>query len=76
LVAGADPALVDLACVRAMGLAERVVPMVARAFEDPILPGSNPGALRVVIDGPPPAGRFVPPRTWPRLLEPAEGLGP
>jgi uncharacterized protein (DUF362 family) len=76
LVAGADPALVDLACLRAMGLAEGVVPMVARAFEDPILPGSNPGALRVAIDGPPPTGRFVPPRTWPRLLEPAEGLGP
>jgi hypothetical protein len=67
LCAGRDPALVDLACVRAMGLDERAIPMVVRAFDDPLGPGSDPDALAVILDGPPPAGRFVPPRTWPAL---------
>jgi uncharacterized protein (DUF362 family) len=76
MVAGIDPALVDLACVRAMGLDERAVPMVARAFAAPILPGSRAEALRVVLDGPPPpdGARFVPPRTWPGLSAPARPL--
>jgi uncharacterized protein (DUF362 family) len=75
MVAGLDPALVDLACVRAMGLCEAAVPMVARAFDAPLPGGAPAAALRVVLDGPPPAGRFVPPRTWPRLHQPAVALG-
>jgi hypothetical protein len=69
MIAGQDPALVDLACVRAMGLSESAIPMVYRAFEDPILAGSAIDALRLVLDGPPPpaGARFVPPRTWPGL---------
>jgi hypothetical protein len=52
-----------------MGLAESAVPMVRRAFEEPLLPGSSPERLAVVLDGPLPEGRFVPPRTWPALLD-------
>ncbi|HEX2569721.1 MAG TPA: DUF362 domain-containing protein [Polyangia bacterium] len=82
LVAGCDPALVDLVCVRAMGLCEHAVPMITQAFVDPPLPGSSPAALSLVMDGPPvasgagqgPGSRFVPPRTWPRLAEPAVAL--
>jgi hypothetical protein len=76
MVAGIDPALVDLACVRAMGLDERAIPMVARAFAEPLRVGSRPEALRVVLDGPPPpdGARFVAPRTWPRLHGPASPL--
>ncbi|MDI7266637.1 MAG: DUF362 domain-containing protein [Myxococcota bacterium] len=74
LVAGCDPALVDLACLRAMGLCEDAVPMVRRAFDVPLLPGSHADALRVALDGPAPHGRFAPPSTWPALLGPAEPL--
>jgi uncharacterized protein (DUF362 family) len=76
LVAGEDPALVDLACLRAMGLAERAVAMVSRAFEDPIVPGSRASDLKVFLDGPGPSGRFVAPKTWPKLHEAATALCP
>ena len=76
LVAGRDPVLVDLACVRAMVLCEHAVPMITRAFEDALGPGSMPAALSLVINGPPPdpTSRFVPPRTWPQLAAPAVPL--
>jgi uncharacterized protein (DUF362 family) len=74
LVAGGDPARVDLACLRAMGLAERIVPMVVRAFEDALVPGSAMEVMEVVLDGPAPSGRFKPPQTWPGLHGPAEAL--
>jgi uncharacterized protein (DUF362 family) len=67
LVAGADPALVDLACVRAMGYPEAALPMVQRALDGALLSSSHAHQMKVVEDGPPPQGRFVPPQTWPSL---------
>ena len=70
LVAGGDPVLVDVACVRAMGYGEDSVPMVRRALAQAngaLLPSSDLDLLRVVLDGPPPTGTFVPPKTWPSL---------
>ncbi len=74
LIGGLDPALVDLACVRAMGLDESAIAMVRRAFEDPFVAGSRPEALKVKLDGPAPEGRFAVPRTWPALHGPAVPL--
>jgi uncharacterized protein (DUF362 family) len=76
LVGGFDPVLVDVACVRAMGLAESHLPMVTRATAQagaPLLPTSDLDQLRVTWDGPRPEGAFVPPKTWPALA--AQGLG-
>jgi uncharacterized protein (DUF362 family) len=70
LVAGEDPVLVDVACARAMGYSERAVPMIRRALAQggrALLPSSDLDQLRVTLDGPPPAGTFVPPKTWPSL---------
>lgn len=67
LVAGLDPALVDLAAVRAMGLDEARLPMVTRAVAAPLCPGSTAASLAIVLDGPAPEGRFRVPRTWPHL---------
>ncbi len=70
LVAGADPVLVDAACVRAMGYSEAAVAMVHRALASsgtPLLPSSDLDLLKLVIDGPRPTGTFVPPKTWPSL---------
>ncbi len=74
LIAGRDPALVDVAAARAMGYAERNVPMIARALAAagrPLLPSSDVAALRVIHDGPVPTGTFKPPKTWLSLLRPA-----
>jgi uncharacterized protein (DUF362 family) len=71
IIAGLDPALVDAACARAMGYGERSVAMIARALAGtgrPLLPSSDAAQLRVILDGPPPNGAFVPPKTWPSLL--------
>jgi uncharacterized protein (DUF362 family) len=73
LIAGRDPALVDVVAARAMGYRESSVPMIARALAAagrPLLPSSDVAALRVIVDGPEPEGAFVPPRTWPSLLPP------
>jgi uncharacterized protein (DUF362 family) len=70
LVAGTDPVLVDVACVRAMGYGEDSVPMVHRALESsgtPLLPSSDLDLLKLVLDGPRPEGTFVPPKTWKSL---------
>jgi uncharacterized protein (DUF362 family) len=67
LCAGQDPALVDLGCLRLMGLREQAVPMVMRAFDRPLLPGSSAAALRLLVQGPWPEGAFAPPQTWPSL---------
>jgi len=67
IIAGKDPVLVDAACVRAMGYPIDAIPMVHRALERPLLPSTDLDALRIVNDGPPPTGVFVPPKTWPRL---------
>lgn len=74
LVAGQDPGLVDLACARVMGLSEQALRIVQGAFAPALLPGSTPAALRLHLNGPAPAGRFVPPKTWPSLLGPAVPL--
>ena len=68
MVAGCDPVLVDLACVRAMGYHPDAIPMVQRALARPFLPSTDPDALRIINDGPPPSGVFVPPKTWPALI--------
>ena len=71
LIAGRDPVLVDAACARAMGYGESSVRMIHRALGPagrPLLPTSDLGRLRVTVDGPPPMGAFVPPKTWPSLL--------
>jgi hypothetical protein len=71
LIAGRDPALVDAACARAMGYGERSIRMIHRALAGTgraLLPSSDVAALRVVLDGPPPTGAFVPPKTWPSLV--------
>ena len=70
LVAGRDPALVDAACVRAMGYAPDRLRMVHRALArtgTPLLPSSDLELMRIVDDGPAPTGRFVAPKTWPSL---------
>ena len=72
VIAGRDPVLVDVTSARAMGYGESSVPMINRALAGsgrPLLPSSDVAALRVVLDGPPPSGAFVPPKTWPALLE-------
>jgi uncharacterized protein (DUF362 family) len=68
IVAGRDPVLVDVACVRAMGYAVDAIPMVREALKRPLLPSTDLDALRVSFDGPPPSGVFKPPKTWPRLV--------
>jgi uncharacterized protein (DUF362 family) len=68
IVAGRDPVLVDVACVRAMGYAVDAIPMVQRALDRPLLPSTDLDALRVSFDGPQPTGVFVPPKTWPALV--------
>jgi uncharacterized protein (DUF362 family) len=71
LVAGTDPVLVDVACVRAMGYRETSVRMVHRGLVQtgtPLLPTSDLDLLRVVTDGPPPSGTFKPPKTWQSLV--------
>jgi uncharacterized protein (DUF362 family) len=70
LIAGTDPVLVDVACARAMGYDEKRLKMIAGGLARlgaPLLPSSDLERLRVVLDGPAPEGRFVPPRTWPSL---------
>jgi uncharacterized protein (DUF362 family) len=71
LVAGSDPALVDLACARAMGYDEAHLRMISGALAEtgePLLPTSRREALDLVLDGPRPEGRFVAPKSWPTLV--------
>jgi uncharacterized protein (DUF362 family) len=71
LIAGQDPALVDVACARAMGYRLERIPMIARALAQSgraLLPTSDLDRLHLVHDGAPPTGTFVPPKTWPGLL--------
>jgi uncharacterized protein (DUF362 family) len=73
LIAGRDPALVDVVAARAMGYDEANLPAIARALAAggrPLLSSSDAAALRVVHDGPAPVGTFVPPRGWPSLSRP------
>ena len=77
LIGGRDPALVDAACARAMGYGEAQVKMILGALAQggrPLLPTSDLDLLRVTLDGPAPAGTFVPPRTWPNLPRDARPL--
>jgi len=67
LVAGTDPALVDLATTRLMRFRPEAVAMVTRACEARLLPGSD-REPDVRFDGPAPSSAFVPPKTWPSLV--------
>jgi hypothetical protein len=60
-----------------MGYGERSIRMIHRALAGTgraLLPTSDLARLRVVIDGPPPTGTFVPPKTWPSLVDGAQPL--
>lgn len=67
LVGGFDPALVDVAAARAMGLDPLRIAMIREALGGALLPGSRLEALETIVDGAPPARPFVPPRSWPSL---------
>jgi uncharacterized protein (DUF362 family) len=71
LVGGFDPALVDVAATRAMGLDPERVVMIREALGGKLLPGGQLALLDEVLDGPPPTRRFKPPRSWPTLAAPA-----
>ncbi len=68
LVGGFDPALVDVAAARAMGLDPARIVMIREALGGKLLPGGRLEALEEVLDGPAPTRRFKPPRSWPSLL--------
>lgn len=72
LLAGPDPVLVDMVAARAMGYDWRRIPTIARALAPPLLPSSSIAELDERWIGPRPERRFVPPRTWPSLLEAGE----
>jgi hypothetical protein len=67
LVGGFDPALVDVAATRAMGLDPEKIVMVREALGGKLLPGGQLSLLEEVLDGPAPTRRFKPPRSWPSL---------
>jgi hypothetical protein len=69
LVGGTDPVLVDVACARAMGYRIDRIPMIHRALARPLLDSSDLRRIEPILDGPPPEGTFVPPRTWRGLAE-------
>jgi hypothetical protein len=74
LVGGFDPSLVDVVATEAMGFDLTLVPMVREALDGAILPTGHLGAIERVLDGPAPARRFAPPRSWPSLLPKARKL--
>ncbi|HVY47125.1 MAG TPA: DUF362 domain-containing protein, partial [Minicystis sp.] len=67
LVGGFDPALVDVAATRAMGLDPLRVPMIAAALAGALLASTRLEELDEVLDGPRPTRRFRAPRSWPSL---------
>lgn len=67
LVGGFDPALVDVAATRAMGLEPKRVVMIEEALDGKLLAGGRLEEMVEVLDGPAPARRFRPPRSWPSL---------
>src|SRR6185369_10783263 len=68
LVGGFDPALVDVAATRAMGLDPARIVMIREALEGKLLASSRASELDEVLDGPPVTRRFKAPRSWPSLL--------
>ena len=69
LLAGTDPALVDLVGAAAMGFDWRVIPTIARAVERPLMPSSRPGYLDERWSGPRADRAFAPPTGWPCLRQ-------
>jgi uncharacterized protein (DUF362 family) len=67
LVAGFDPALVDVAAARAMGFDPEKIVMIREALGGKLLPSGQLGELDEVLDGPAPTRKFKPPRSWPSL---------
>ena len=68
LVGGTDPVLVDHEAARAMGYDPRKIPQIAHALARNAFGGAPAAAIERVLDGPPPAHIFEPPRSWPSLL--------
>ena len=68
LVGGFDPALVDVAAARAMGLDPEKIVMIREALGGTLLPSGHLAALETVFDGPVPARAFKAPRSWPSLV--------
>lgn len=75
LIGGFDPSLVDVVATEAMGFDFTLVPMVREALDGAVLPTAHLSALERVLDGPVPARRFAPPRSWPSLLQKTRSLG-
>ncbi|MBW2455243.1 MAG: DUF362 domain-containing protein [Deltaproteobacteria bacterium] len=71
LIGGCDPVLVDWVATQAMGLDPARIPTIARALAARLLPSTDLEALSRSQDGPPWARPFLPPRSWPRLLDAA-----
>jgi uncharacterized protein (DUF362 family) len=69
LIGGFDPSLVDLVATEAMGFDPTLIPLVREALYGTLLPTGQPATLERVLDGPSATRRFVPPRSWPSLLE-------
>lgn len=64
LIGGFDARLVDVAAVRAMGLDPAKIPLLVEAAASGWF---APGEPEITLDGPEPARRFTPPRSWPGL---------
>ncbi|RLB66133.1 MAG: hypothetical protein DRI90_00150 [Deltaproteobacteria bacterium] len=76
LIGGFDPCLVDWVATRTMGLDPEQIPTIARALSARLLRTSDLQGLEQRQDGPEPTRRFVPPRSWPRLLGALPPHGP
>src|SRR4029079_7607653 len=62
LVGGFDPALVDVAAARAMGLDPLRIAMIREALGGALLPGSRLEALDTIVDRAAPSRAVAPPR--------------
>ncbi len=71
LVAGFDPALVDHQVATLMGYNASAIPQIAEAIRSEILPSTQLESRSFSLVGQTPTHRFVPPRSWPSLLETA-----
>jgi uncharacterized protein (DUF362 family) len=68
LVGGFDPALVDVAAARAMGLDPGRIVMIREALGGKLLRSGQLAEMDEVLDGPAPSRRFKTPRSWPSLV--------
>lgn len=68
LVGGFDPALVDAITSRNMGFDPDKIVMIREALGGGLLPSSKLEDVSHTLDGPQPARKFKPPKSWPSLL--------